>query len=429
MMPVSTAQTIRPRRITAPRVGRWVLSVLVCVVLLAGGLAIAPTASAQPRGLSKFESRAYVIHTNLTRKEALEYGIHMDRIYKEYSQRFAVLRGEDRGKMDLYLLRTRQDYIRAMATFGIRAEASGGMFFWGPGVSGMSTWVEGHTRDQVYNTLQHEGFHQFAHAKMGENLPLWVNEGLAEYFGAAIVVDGDVQLGVVDADRIDKINLALERNQALTFNELLNIESAQWHDNMLTGSPKGSLQYDQSWATVHFLIHGDRGKYKSAFGDYLVLLSRGRNHRQAWSQTFGNDNRRFAERWRVFMDEVEPDAYSTALKRLQFLGSGLQFLHEQGQPTPADVEGLREALQSRGYKLTWVTEAGERTIDSADEDLYFYLDRRDAEHGFEIIPAEEDSGLPAMIGAPKLKPAVTLTWVEDDEGNIRSQLDYGRRRR
>ena len=95
-----------------------------------------PAVEAQPRGLSTYESRAYKIHTNLTREEALEYGVHMDLIYKEYAKRFATLRGEGRSKQNLYLLRTRRDYIEAMAAFGIRAEASGGMFFWGAGCVG-----------------------------------------------------------------------------------------------------------------------------------------------------------------------------------------------------------------------------------------------------------------------------------------------------
>jgi len=402
---------------------------LAATILLSGVFWGTPTAEAQPRGLSTFESRAYKIHTNLTREEALEYGVHMDLIYKEYAKRFSALRGSGRGKQNLYLLRTRQDYIQAMATFGIRAEASGGMFFWGPGVSGLSTWVEGLTRDQVFNTLQHEGFHQFAHAKMGDHLPLWVNEGLAEYFGAAIVVDGDVRMGIVDGDRIDKINHALETNRALSFRELLGIESEQWQQNMLGGSPKGHLQYDQSWAVVHFLIHGNKGRYQKAFTQYLVLISRGRTHDQAFSQTFGPDTQPFAERWEKFMGEVEPDAYSSALKRLQFLGSGLEHLHAHGIPVPADADALRDALQSRDYKLSWITEAGENVIDSADDALYTYLDRKEEPHAFEIIPPEEGSGLPASIAAPKLRPAVTLTWVEDEEGNLRSQLDYGKRRR
>lgn len=398
---------------------------LLVLMALAG-----PTWSveAQPRGLDTFESRYYSIHTNLNREEALEYGVHMDLIFKEYARRFAVLRGDQRGKQDLYLLRTRGDYIEAMAKFGIRAEASGGMFFWGGSVSGLATWVEGLSRDQVFDTLQHEGFHQFAHSKLGDQLPLWVNEGLAEYFGAAIVVKGDVRLGIVDGDRVDRIIGAFKTNQAIDFEELLNLGSQQWQNNMLTGSAKGHLQYDQSWATVHFLIHGDGGRYQNAFGEYLVLISRGRAHIQAFRQTFGDDNQQFANRWMKFLSEVEPDPYSTALKRIQFLGTGLEYLQQQKLDAPADVAGLRKTLQEKRYVLSWLTEAGEKSIDAADDELYAYLDKSEESQPFEIIPAAAGSDMPPSIAAPQLKPSVTLVWERDKEGNLRSQLEFGRGR-
>lgn len=130
-----------------------------------------------------------------------------------------------------------------------------------------------------------------------------------------------------------------------------------------------------------------------------------------------------------FIRSVEPDAYSTALKRLQFLGSGLQFLHEQqpDQP-PADLDALRVGLQKRGYKMTWITEAGEQSIDAKDDALYGYTDRKEKTHTFELVPAEEGSGLPPSIAAPQIKPSATLVWERDDEGNLRSQVDYGRGR-
>ncbi|MEM8739074.1 MAG: DUF1570 domain-containing protein [Planctomycetota bacterium] len=411
--------------------GHWGVVVGGAVVGLCFALASAAAGQVRLSELSAFESKAYVIHTNLSREEAMEYGVHMDLIYKEYSRRFRELRGASRKKQDMYLLRTRRDYIAAMAEFGIPAEASGGMFFWGGGTSGLATWVEGLTREQVFSTLQHEGFHQFAHTKMGgaTELPLWVNEGLAEYFGSAIVVRGDVRTGIVDGDRVAKVNRALEEGRAIGFYELLNTTSRQWQSNMRSGSPKGSLQYDQSWAVVHFLIHGDRGKYRKAFGAYLMEISRGRNHEQAFTQTFGRDDARFARRWERFMGEVEPDHYSVALKRLQFLGEGLRFLAEAGGgASPTDLEALRKTLQERSFTLTWLTESGEKTLDSKDEALYGYEDRKGVAQRFELVPAEAESGLPAGVRASELSPTPTLAWTRDDGGNLRAQVTYARKR-
>ncbi|MEM7627250.1 MAG: DUF1570 domain-containing protein [Planctomycetota bacterium] len=399
---------------------------LLVVVIITASFGVAPRATAGLDELSRFESRFYVLHTNLTREEALEYGEHMDLIFREYTKRFAVLRGDNRQKQNLYLLRTRGDYIATMAEFGIPAQASGGMFFWGPRGSGLSTWTEGLSRNQVFSTLQHEGFHQFAHSKLGHRLPLWVNEGLAEYFGSAIVVKNRVRLGVVDEDRIKKIRAALENDSALGFGELLYTTSDQWHNNMLSGSPKGSLQYDQSWSIVHFLIHGDKGRYQKAFENYLVQISKGKTHEQAFAQSFGaNDTKPFAKRWKKFLNKVEADPYSTALKRLQFLGAGLEFLAgQEGVELPADMAGLKQALQARGFRVTWMTEAGEREVDASDETQYGYTGPRDQPAEFELLPAEEGSGLPPRVTASKLKPTATLVWTRDSEGNLRSRLEF-----
>jgi hypothetical protein len=391
-----------------------------CLAVLLGWAA---TAGAVPT--QTLESRAYRIHTNLTPAEAQEYGRHMDLIYREYSRRFAVLHGSDRDKQDLYLLRTREDYIAEMAEFGIDATATGGVFFWGPRGTGLATWVEGPTREQVYSTLQHEGFHQFAHSKLGRELPLWVNEGLAEYFGSAIVVKDRVRLGIVDADRVQSIRDALERGTALGFDELLTTDPGRWRSNMQNGSVKGHLQYDQSWSVVHFLIHGDRGRYREAFGNYLVHISRGRNHEQAFRQSFGTDETGpFAQRWRRFVERVEADDYSTMLRRLHFLVAGLEFLSQQGDAAPpTSTQELRVALQQRGFRLSRQTESGVTVIDAADDALFGYAGEGGKTVSFTVVPAEGE-GLPPQITAEHIKPRATLTWTRDAEGYLRSQVVY-----
>ena len=219
---------------------------------------------------------------------------------------------------------------------------------------------------------------------------------MAEYFGSAIVVKDRVRLGIVDEDRIKKIRAAMADRTALSFDELLNTTSQQWHNRMLTGSPKGSLQYDQSWAVVHFLIHGDKGRYQKAFELYLEQISRGRTHQQAFAKSFGSDDTApFAKRWERFLEKVEPDPYSTALKRLQFLGAGLEFLAKQeGGELPGDLAALKQALQDRQFRVTWMTEAGERRVEASDESQYGYIGVRDKPAEFELLPPAEGSDLP-----------------------------------
>ncbi|MEO1235856.1 MAG: DUF1570 domain-containing protein [Planctomycetota bacterium] len=399
------------------------------LVVVLGSFVWAEPAEAQLRlrDLSRFESKAYVIHTNLTREEALEYGRHMDLIYREYARRFSDLRGGSRRKQNLYLFRTEEDYHSVLQTdFRIPSQNSGGMFFG----TGLATWIEGSSQDWIYEVLQHEGFHQFAHDKLGDQLPIWVNEGLAEYFGAAIIVDGDVRLGIVDENRLALLRAAMERRQTLGFQELLNLSHANWNANLRSGAIQGHLQYIQAWSMVHFLVHGDRGRYRDAFGNYLIELSRGRSHEVAFRKSFGDNNAAFERRWERFIGELEADSYSLALKRIQFLAAGVLALHESDESEipapPADLAELRERLAAVRYRQTVRSESGERTTEATDESLYRYEDRRGRDHAFELIPAEKGSDLPPSLATPKLRPAVTLSWTRDGEGHLRPKIDYGR---
>ncbi|MEM1098054.1 MAG: DUF1570 domain-containing protein, partial [Planctomycetota bacterium] len=212
------------------------LSLLLCV-----------QASARPPQLETYESRHYEIRTNLSRDEAVKLGQHMDLVFREYDRVLRALRGSARGLQPIYLLRTKEQYHALLdAKYGIDARGSGGMFFWRGNRSGLAVFVEGRNYGDLLSTLQHEGFHQFAWIKMRDNLPLWVNEGLAEYFGDAIVVDGKVRHGIVNARRLARLRDAEEKNILIPFGEVLEIDSDRWMSNMRGGSPRGYLQYDQS---------------------------------------------------------------------------------------------------------------------------------------------------------------------------------------
>ena len=65
--------------------------------------------------------------------------------------------------------------------------------------------------------LQHEGFHQFAFNHIGEALPTWINEGLAQYFEDAIIVGDKMTTGLANARRVEQVKQALEDGRAMDF--------------------------------------------------------------------------------------------------------------------------------------------------------------------------------------------------------------------
>lgn len=408
---------------------RALLHATACVVLLSllsPAMASVTSRSSVEAGLETYTTRHYNLFTNLEREEAVEYGKHMDIVFEEYARRFGDFRSR-RGELNnFYLVRTRQDYVNLMGRMGFDASASGGMFFRGPLGSGLATWTQGIPRERTLSVLQHEGFHQFAAQYIGPSMPVWVNEGLAVYFEQARVINGKLKTGIAEPYRIATIRSAVEKKKEMSFSSLLNISSWQWQEHMLSGSPLGSLQYTESWSIVYFLIHGENGKYSRAFQQYLMLLSKGRSHEQAYAQTFGEGSEpQFEERWRKFLDELEPDDFSLAMERLEFIGEGVAYYHQKGVQIPDTIEGIRKMLTDHQFAMSYQPSHGAPKVvtRASDPEIWTYTDNRGKEHAFELAPPRRDEVLPRII-APRLHPTPSIQFKRQDDGTLGSALVF-----
>ena len=71
----------------------------------------------------------------------------------------------------------------------------------------LAAFVEGVGRDGVRRTLQHEAFHQFAHETFGPNVPVWLDEGLAQVFEEAVWTGNGFVVGQVPPRRVRQLSL------------------------------------------------------------------------------------------------------------------------------------------------------------------------------------------------------------------------------
>ena len=390
-------------------------------------IAAAPAAAQMPQ-LTHYNSRFYDIHTNLAKREAQAYGRHMDLIFAEYRKRFADFKPRNQGRMRLFLLRSEQDYHAFMAELGISAQNSGCMFFVRPNARGLATWTEGRSRAAAFAVLQHEGFHQFAYEYIGNGLPTWVNEGIAQYFEDGVVVTRgtrqSIELGLANMRRAATVKAAIENDELIDCDALLNRTGDQWSANLRTNPALGRLQYDQAWSVTYFLIHGDDGRYRQAFANYVMLLSQGRDQREAFAHAFGStDTEPFRKAWERFAREHKPDPLTAGLIKLEFLGQGLRFLQGRGEAAPGTIDELRERLTAIGFGARrW--EPGMVVEFKADEgESYEFLGTDGKVRPFQLLEAAGDRLLP-RIAAPGLKPQPTLIWMLNDDGELISDIEF-----
>ncbi|MCA1636266.1 MAG: tetratricopeptide repeat protein [Acidobacteria bacterium] len=129
--------------------------------------------------------------------------------------------------------------------------------------------------------------HEYTHLLVNNYFrlaPLWLAEGLAEYYSTARLSD--------DKKRLTLGRPVKQRAQALSLQPLLplaelfaiNNESPQYFEQAKRG-----LFYAQSWALVHYLLNGGGGARRGQLARYLALLSEGTPDREAFRQAFETD--------------------------------------------------------------------------------------------------------------------------------------------
>jgi hypothetical protein len=399
---------------------RWLITAVVVFICLLSF----STAAAKSLELQQFRSKFYVIHTNLTRDEVRVFGRHMDTVFAQYEDRFREFHANNISHMPLYLLRTEAQYQQLMASQDIDATNTGGMFFFSHKSQGLATWTQGRSRSQTFQVLQHEGFHQFAYNHLGQDLPTWINEGLAQYFEDAIIVGEKMTTGLSNTRRIEQVKHALDSGTAIGFSGLIQFNADQWADTLHSNPAKASLMYAQSWSLVFFLIHGENDKYQSAFARYLQKVSVGRDHQTAFDEVFGiNSLNPLARHWTDFANKHKPDPINTAAFRMEFLGEALRFMHQRNEPAPKSLPQLRDLLQARHFVLTRKSHGITTEIAADDPDLYRYQRRNGTTAMFKILePSRND--LPPRITATGLRPEPTLVWSRDADGKLVQDIEY-----
>jgi tetratricopeptide (TPR) repeat protein len=128
-------------------------------------------------------------------------------------------------------------------------------------------------------------YHEYTHYILSKDtwLPLWLNEGLAEFYQNTDIHDKDVLLGQASAEDL----IYLRQNRLLPIATLLKVDhtSPYYHDEQ-----KGSIFYAQSWALTHFLMVNDRQKNTNRIRDHAQFLIKGEDSVTAAQHAFGDLN-------------------------------------------------------------------------------------------------------------------------------------------
>jgi hypothetical protein len=129
-------------------------------------------------------------------------------------------------------------------------------------------------------------FHEYAHlliANAASATPLWLNEGLAEFYSTFTVTGGGREALIGTA--IPQHVLLLRGTRRLALEELLGVT----HDSPLYNEgERRSIFYAQSWALTHMVMLGKPSRV-AQLQAYLQRTREGVAGAEAWQQAFGSD--------------------------------------------------------------------------------------------------------------------------------------------
>ncbi len=312
----------------------------------------------------------YWIKSDLPADYAGALARHLNTMYAEYDRRLASLPPRAPESLNVLIFQRRRDYLQTLQRrYGVDGTATGGLFFVTPSSGhALALWTEGLARRRILSVLQHEGFHQFAYSRFGGDLPVWVNEGLAEFFGEAIAVGRTLMAGGNNPRVIEAVKDSIELGTSIPFEKMLAMSSRRWAQGFREGTAMG--QYQQAWSMVHFLITGDNGRYVDRFETYLRLLHAGFPSQHSFVKAFQtSDIEAFERRWQRHALAARPSGFLAALQRIEFLAEGALELSRRGV-SPESLVELRDALVAAGFSLVLHRHAQEIELPAQDEAMY-----------------------------------------------------------
>ena len=265
----------------------WALALGASLTMAAGSAAGGPIKAAKSAlaRLTKYEIRYYVIHSDLDIDTVREAAARMNTMAEEYHRRTRGFSGTIRKKLPFYLFGSPVDYLAQGGPKG-----SAGAFI----VRGGRAWlmaVAPARGGRLWHVVQHEGFHQFAWFVISRHLPVWVNEGMAEYFAYGQWTGDGYVTGLVPPDRARRVKAMIQAKNYLPFLDMVTMTSRQWNSQL------SARNYLQGWSMVHFLVHGEDGKYRDIFGKYIGDVSRGRDAEVAFTRRFGRNTKAFQDKY------------------------------------------------------------------------------------------------------------------------------------
>ncbi|TAH36805.1 MAG: DUF1570 domain-containing protein [Planctomycetota bacterium] len=219
----------------------------------------------------RHQTKHYLVSSDIDLNLCREAGKVLEDSYLAFTRHLRPVPDADQRRFRAYLFSGQDGYLRySRDALGGAHGGSAGLY--SPVFKQLLIWNLP-DRDAMFRTIRHEAFHQYLD-RLAPDAPIWLNEGLAEYYEIADYVDGQWREGQVH----------FAYRERLLGSPMLELQHFVALDRGSFYAPADVEQnYAQAWGFVHFLRHGGKAQQQlfDRLFDSLVAGSPARGAVQA----------------------------------------------------------------------------------------------------------------------------------------------------
>jgi tetratricopeptide (TPR) repeat protein len=257
----------------------------LATVLLAFFLLLLPARAAAEHHETwmAIESPHFTVLSNAGESEGRRTALQFEEIRALFHYLFAKFRVDSGKPTVVYALKNEDSLKLLMPAYGQNSKSMHLGGFYQIGYDKNFAVVRTDLRSDSplgYHTLYHEYTHAFFHANF-RGLPLWLDEGLAEYFGNTSIESKEARVGEASENELR----LLKNSPLLPIDQLLSIDRTS---PLYNTRDHAGIFYAESWALVHYLNISAEMRDKDLLNKYLHALHATDDPIEAARQTFGD---------------------------------------------------------------------------------------------------------------------------------------------
>jgi len=238
----------------------------------------------KPENWVEVRSDHFIVATDTNEKKARQIADQFERMRSVFHVAFPKLQIDPPAPIIVLAIKDDKDF-RALEPAAYLAKGQlklGGLFLRAPDKNYVLMRVDAEG-EHPYEVVYHEYTHLLL-TKSAEWMPLWLNEGLAQFYENTDIHEKDVSLGQPSAGNI----MLLRQNRLLPLPTVFMVDakSPYYHEEN-----KGSIFYAESWALTHYIQMKDFKEKSQTLTDYGTLLAQKIDPVTAATRAFGDLNR------------------------------------------------------------------------------------------------------------------------------------------